>query len=185
LPGYPAEAAGVKAGFVLIKIDEQAVDADNWFDLWQKAPVGTELTFDTNAPVHPDNPHFKEDKKALHPPTLDEEGAIKIPADLVEGYSDFRAAVKKLPFGAHMTTRHGRPTVESVTKDMPAEAAGIKGGDVLIGISGLPVDASSWFASFSQASPPFGLRFRRPLLAAPAQTKKPLLQGNAAKKDSK
>jgi len=171
LPGYPAEAAGVKAGFVLTAINGQPVDAQNWFDVWQKSSVGTELTFNTNVPLHADNPFVKDaDAEVKQAPSLDESGALVIPPELDTGYSDFRAAVKKLPFGMHISApKDGRPTVQNLVEGMPAEEAGVKVGDVLIGVSGLPVDSSSWFASFQQAVPPFGLRFRRPSASAIAQ----------------
>jgi len=163
LPGYPAEAAGVKAGFVLTAINGQPVDADNWFDIWQSSSVGTELTFHTNIPVHENNPFVDGHLDVKAAPVLDESGGLVIPSDLEKGHEDFRAAVKKIPFGMQVTSpKGGRPTVRSLSKDLPAEAAGVKVGDVLISISGVPVDSSSWFAAFQQAAPPFGLRFRRP-----------------------
>jgi hypothetical protein len=57
LPGYPAEAAGVKAGFVLTKIGNTDVDASNWWDIWQRAPLGSVLTFHTNMPRLEDEDH--------------------------------------------------------------------------------------------------------------------------------
>jgi len=154
LPGYPAEAAGVKAGFVLTAINDQKVDADSWFDIWQEAPVGTVLTFDTNMPLNPNNPfvHDEDNLKKL----IDEE-------HVKEGFSDFRAAVKKLPFGFEVSAPHGnRPTVKRIVKGSPAEAAGVKVGDVLVEVAGLPVTTASWFKAFQQAVPPFGVHFRRP-----------------------
>jgi hypothetical protein len=153
LPGYPAEAAGVKHGFVLTHIDGKPVHADNWLDIWShESPAGTVLTFDTTMTT---NHHVSHDD---HDHKHDDEAT-----DLKEGYSDFRCAVKKLPFGFEIHVPKGkRPTVKKVSPGSPADHAGVKAGDVLIGVAGLPVVAKSWFKSFQQAVPPFGLHFRRP-----------------------
>jgi len=175
LPGYPAEGAGVKKGWVLTAINDQTVNADNWLDIWHHAPVGTVLTFDTNMPLHEGNPYLSdeadeelEDKEDdHHRPALDDAAS-----DVKEGYTDFRCAVQKLPFGFSIAAPKGkRPTVNKVLAGSPAAAAGVKVGDVLIEIAGLPVDASSWFRSFQQAVAPFGLHFRRPAELKDGQAK--------------
>merc|ERR1712151_962210 len=52
--------------------------------------------------------------------------------------------------------------VDNLVKGLPAEKLGVRVGDVLVEVQGVPVDSSSWFRLFSQATPPFGLKFRRP-----------------------
>jgi len=176
LPGYPAEAAGIKVGFVLTHINEQAITVENWLDIWQHSPVGTTLTFDTNMPLHENSdftPHHDHEQEAPDIGNHPDEGA----SDVKEGFTDFRCAVKKLPFGFELKNPPGgRPSVKKVVQGSPADAAGVKVGDVLIEISGLPVNSASWFKAFQTSLPPFGLHFRRPLAqegekaaSAPAQ----------------
>jgi C-terminal processing protease CtpA/Prc len=161
LPGYPAEAAGVKVGWVLTHINDQAVDAHTWFDMWQhQSPVGSVLTFDTNSPMH--------SSELLHSGAVDTLKAHLLLDDVSlldqEGFSDFRCAVKKLPFGFEVSAPKGHhPSVAKVAKGSPAESVGVQVGDVLVEVAGLPVDSVSWFKAFQQASPPFGLHFRRPV----------------------
>lgn len=167
LPGYPAEAAGVKAGYVLTAINDQPVDAHTWFDIWTDSPPGTVLTFDTNMPMSADNPFLSADDAEEPEKEEAEEDEAKSPdvdhQDVKQGYSDFRAAVKKLPFGMLLKApKGGRPTVNKIVKGSPAEQVGIKLGDVLVEVAGLPVDTKTWFKAFQQAVPPFGLHFRRP-----------------------
>jgi len=166
LPGYPAEAAGVKAGFVLTKINKLDVNATNWFDVWQRAPLGSVLTFNTNMPRaeeeeddEEDDTDDKDDDDDKDSKTSKEFGEL----DVGEGFTDFKCAVKNLPFGMQIVApKGGRPTVKNVTKGLPAEKQGIKPGDVLVEVAGLPVSVRSWFTAFQQGVPPFGLRFRRP-----------------------
>jgi len=167
LPGYPAEAAGVKAGFVITKINQKSVDASNWFDVWQHAPVGTVLTFDTDMPRAEDEAEDEEedddDDDDDEERAAAKEKAKSNEADVGEGFTDFKCAVKKLPFGMQIVGSKGvRPTVKNVTRGLPAEKEGIRPGDILVEVAGLPVSYGSWFAAFQQAVPPFGLRFRRP-----------------------
>merc|ERR1711988_914326 len=116
--------------------------------------IGTVLTFDTNMPRHQD-----EEPEDWHvAPELDEASF-----DVRDGFSDFRCAVKKIPFGFEISVpKSRRPTVRKVMQGSPADEAGVKVGDTLIEVAGLPVGASSWFKAFQQAVPPFGLHFRRP-----------------------
>jgi S1-C subfamily serine protease len=159
LPGSPAEAAGIKSGFVLTEIDHLPVDAHSWFDAWTHASKGAILTFDKNMPLHDNNPFVPNATESpAAPPVVDHDAS-----DVKDGYSDHRCAVKKLPFGMLVRAAIGsRPTVIKVVKGSPADVAGIKVGDVLILVAGLPVDTSSWFQAFQRAVPPFGLHFRRP-----------------------
>jgi predicted metalloprotease with PDZ domain len=173
LPGSPAEAAGVKRGFVLTAVNEKAVNASNWFDVWQNAPTPCTLTFDTNVPLHKDNPFFSESPSAGAPTQAPEVADEK---DVGVGFSDVRIKVNKLPFGMHvLSIPGGRPKVTHAVPGLPAAAQGVREGDILVEVAGLPVDASTWFAAFQQAVPPFGLRLRRPIASlnatiAPSRT---------------
>merc|ERR1719443_2609785 len=91
LPGYPAEAAGVKVGWV--------------------------LTLDTNSPMH--------SSELLHSGAVDTLKAHLLHEDVSlldqEGFSDFRCAVKKLPFGFEVSAPKGHhPSVAKVAKGSPA-----------------------------------------------------------------
>jgi len=173
LPGSAAEAAGVKVGFVIIEVNDKPVNGSNWFDEWEKAPKPSTLTFDTSMPLHKDNPYLEADEAT-------EDGKIdfrNIPrgfgfpgflgaqdTELTFGYTEVKVAVEKIPFGMQVGTPHRtRPIVQLVTPGLPAAKAGVKPGDVLVEVAGLPVTADTWFASFQQATPPFGLTFKRPL----------------------
>jgi len=151
-PGSAADAAGVKAGFVLTAIGDQHVNAKDWFETMQKAPVGTVLTFDT------------VDVKAI------DDAAFVVPEALDKGFIDFQCSVKSRPFGMDVSvSKDGHATVDAVAAGTPAELAGIKVGDVLVGVAGHAVDAASWptsfassWLSFGKSKLPFVLRFRRP-----------------------
>merc|ERR1719517_325914 len=52
LPGYPAEAAGLRKGFVLREVNEKPVSAETWFEAFQNAEAPFSLTFDTKVPLH-------------------------------------------------------------------------------------------------------------------------------------
>lgn len=171
LPGSPAEAAGVKVGFVLTAINGQIVNAKDWFDIWQKADAGSELTFDTTQPLHANNRHILSGttpKPIPAAPVLDDMGEMILPADLENGFINFRCAVKMDPFGMEVdAATDKRPTVHRVMPGSPAEAAKVKKGDVLIAVAGLPVNTLTWFQAFQEAEPPFLLGFRRPLTPVP------------------
>jgi len=70
LPGFPAEAAGIRRGYVLVRVNEKVVDASNWFEEYQAAQIPFTMTLDTAVPLHADNPFFKvpksDDKGAKH-----------------------------------------------------------------------------------------------------------------------
>jgi S1-C subfamily serine protease len=164
LPGSPAERAGVRRGFVLTEVNSEPVGASNWFDVWQKAPTPSTLTFDTSVPLHEGNPFFNGTvsvSASTEAPKADE-------TDVGDGFSDVRIKVAQLPFGMHVrSVPGGRPTVSHAVPGLPAAAEGVRAGDVLVEVACLPVDSSTWFAAFQQAVPPFGLRLRRPNSAAP------------------
>jgi len=68
LPGYPAEAAGIRRGFVLTEINDEPVDAKNWFEQFQDEEMPFTLTFDTKMALHAGNKFFKKKNKP-HKPT--------------------------------------------------------------------------------------------------------------------
>lgn len=158
LPGFPAEAAGVREGFVLKEIGDVPVDAVTWFEAFQNMPLPFTLTFDTTVPLHPGNPFFaRNDSK--HFVYLEK----RLPPLPDTQYTDFHCEVSALPFGMQIRAPlDGRPRVARVLPGRPAEGQGVHEGDVLVELAGRPVNSSTWFAAFQQAAPPFGLRFRRP-----------------------
>merc|ERR1719195_1888058 len=66
LPGFPAEAAGIRRGHVLVRVNDKPVDASNWFEEYQASQLPFTLTLDTAVPLHPDNPFFKAPPKRDH-----------------------------------------------------------------------------------------------------------------------
>lgn len=156
LPGFPAEAAGVREGFVLTELNDQRVDAVTWFDAFQSTPLPFTLTFDTTIPVHAGNPFVgKNDSKHFvylkEPPLSDAK------------YMDFQCEVPAVPFGMQIRAPlRGRPRVVHVQPGSLADKQGVHAEDVLVEVAGRAVNSSTWFAVFQQAAPPFGLKFRRP-----------------------
>jgi C-terminal processing protease CtpA/Prc len=111
--------------------------------------VGTVLTFD------------KEDNKAAA--AMADVAAFVVPEALDKGFIDFHCAVKSQAFGMAVSdSKDGHATVHAVTAGTPAEAAGIKVGDVLVGVAGKAVNTSSWRAALEKSALPTSLRFRRP-----------------------
>merc|ERR1739838_54479 len=81
-----------------------------------------------------------------------------------DDYLNFSCDVPKLPFGMQIAAPPGkRPHVMGVLPGYPADAAGVKKGDILIEVAGRPVNAATYFAAMQQALPPYGLRFKRPI----------------------
>eukprot|EP00747_Dinoflagellata_sp_TGD_P168953 gnl/TRDRNA2_/TRDRNA2_196629_c0_seq1.p1 gnl/TRDRNA2_/TRDRNA2_196629_c0~~gnl/TRDRNA2_/TRDRNA2_196629_c0_seq1.p1 ORF type:complete len:538 (-),score=118.82 gnl/TRDRNA2_/TRDRNA2_196629_c0_seq1:65-1678(-) len=172
LPGFPAEAAGVRKGFVLTEVAGQPVTAENWFNAFQETPLPFAVTFNTTVPLHAGNPFFSAN--ATGTGEDDEKGAgasqaattpmpTPPPLDPNE-YTDWQCDVTKLPFGMQVRAARGDyPRVIAVLPFTPSAKAGVKVGDILIEVAGRPVDYISWFAAFQQAVPPFGLKFKRPL----------------------
>merc|ERR1740116_777199 len=64
LPGYPAEAAGIRRGFVLIEVADRPVSSDTWFKEYQSQKLPFALTFDTQVPLQPGNPYFSDESSA-------------------------------------------------------------------------------------------------------------------------
>lgn len=159
LPGYPAEAAGVRTGFVLTKVADKPVDATTWFTAMQASAVPFVLTFDTTVPLHVGNPFIAEANNG---------GAAKMNQQWTgdpypdSEYEDFRCEVDQLPFGMGMSAPIGGPlTVEHVVKGRPADKKGVHEGDILLEVAGRPVNSTTWFAAMQESTPPFGLRLRR------------------------
>eukprot|EP00421_Protoceratium_reticulatum_P005553 CAMPEP_0168361864 /NCGR_PEP_ID=MMETSP0228-20121227/2883_1 /TAXON_ID=133427 /ORGANISM="Protoceratium reticulatum, Strain CCCM 535 (=CCMP 1889)" /LENGTH=433 /DNA_ID=CAMNT_0008374549 /DNA_START=24 /DNA_END=1321 /DNA_ORIENTATION=+ len=155
LPGYPAEAAGVRKGFVLIKVNERPVDAITWFKEFQNTPVPFTLTFDTTVPVHAGNPFLAQNASAGNDSSIYVYREKQLPPLADTDYGTFQCDVSRLPFGMHVRAPlDGWPTVVSVLPESPAAAVGVKLDDVLIEVAGLPVNSSTWFARFQQSAPP-------------------------------
>mmetsp|Transcript_83920 Transcript_83920/g.271588 ORF Transcript_83920/g.271588 Transcript_83920/m.271588 type:complete len:486 (-) Transcript_83920:162-1619(-) len=166
LPGFPAEAAGVRRGFVLIEVNDFPVTADDWFEQYQSAQLPFTLTFDTQVPLQPDNPYFKDTLGAegaeTHEASAESEPGEEEPYP-GEGFQDFRCSVGGLPFGMHVSAPPGtRPQVVGVLADSLAARAGVRAGDVLVEVAGRPVTSANWFPAMQQAVTPYGLLFRRP-----------------------
>lgn len=156
LPGFPAEAAGVREGFVLKEINEQPVDAVTWFKAFQNTPLPFTLTFDTLVPVHAGNPFLAKGEAPGH-------AKKELPPLRDSDYADFKCEVLALPFGMQIRAPlDGWPVAYKLVEGLPAEKQGVREGDVLVEVAGRPVNSSTWFAAFQQSAPPFGLRFRRP-----------------------
>jgi len=179
LPGFPAEAAGVRKGFVLTEVADEQVDANTWFDKFQSATMPFTLTFDTDVPLHSDNPFIEKGEQSSGVKLGGgQSGGVKLggavppaPPPLPEGdFVDFRCDVVSVPFGLQIRApRFGYPSVVGVTPGLPAEKAGVRISDVLVEVAGRPVTSESWFSAFQQAAAPFGLRFRRPKTPEAAQ----------------
>lgn len=180
LPGYPAEAAGIRRGFVLIEVGDQPVSSDNWFNAYQASTVPFTLTFDTQVPLQLGNPYFQ--RGAERPMSLLNMSSFNITGDIGgtppplvqeeplpgEGYEDVRVTVNTKPFGMRLESPPGmRPRVGTVMASSAAAAAGVREMDVLIEVAGRPVGSSTWFAAMQQARPPFGLLFRRQVVRPP------------------
>lgn len=184
LPGFPAEAAGVRKGMVLTAVGDQAVDSSNWFEKFETTKMPFTLTFNTTVPLHEGNQFFtqgedgKLEDKAQPSDASSPGSQSEIPlADTPEGnplsdlFEDFRAEVDKLPFGMQVTgARPGVwPRVVGTVEGLNARSAGIHVGDVLVEVAGRPVGPTTWFAAMQQARTPYGIRFRRPKAGARAE----------------
>lgn len=190
LPGYPAEAAGIRRGFVLTEVDEKPVGTDTWFKEYQSRTLPFTLTFDTEVPLQPGNPYFAEGTKAdiltadraALASTANASQALALSAAAggplllpvqeepvpAEGYEDFRCGVDAKPFGMHLVGPPGRrPRVKMVIPSSAAEKAGVREGDILIEVAGRPVNSMTWFSAIQQSRPPFGLLFRRQVATSP------------------
>eukprot|EP00928_Gymnodinium_smaydae_P011438 TRINITY_DN14221_c0_g1_i1.p1 TRINITY_DN14221_c0_g1~~TRINITY_DN14221_c0_g1_i1.p1 ORF type:complete len:387 (-),score=91.33 TRINITY_DN14221_c0_g1_i1:195-1355(-) len=158
LPGYPAEKAGVRRGYVLTAVNDVAVNASTWYTAWQQAQVPCTLTFDTTVPVRKNNPFFSTSQA---PARSEGKAGAALPA-LEKPGRWVDVTVQSLPFGMHVNAKPGsRPEVQGLVAGMPAAKAGVQEGDILVEVAGRQVDAATWFAAFEEAVPPFGLHFWR------------------------
>mmetsp|Transcript_84701 Transcript_84701/g.196935 ORF Transcript_84701/g.196935 Transcript_84701/m.196935 type:complete len:483 (-) Transcript_84701:129-1577(-) len=177
LPGSPAEAAGIRPGFVLTEVNEVAVDMKNWFEQYQAAKLPFTLTFDPKVPVHSNNSYFKYDEGEVVPVQRNssyaksdnrktpEEGSNH--TERVESVHKgqlalFKCTVQELPFGMQVKALPGmRPLVVGVLPDKPAFHAGVRIGDELLEVAGRNVSWQTWFVAMQQAVTPYGLVFQR------------------------
>merc|ERR1712228_324007 len=106
LPGYPAEKAGVKKGYVLIEVNDKPVDAQTFSNAIDACKPPCLLAFDTDVPLHGGNPFFGDfANTSLNQQMLD----IHNP----EHYKEVKFEVTALPFGAHIRAPFGGlPVVE-------------------------------------------------------------------------
>jgi len=63
LPGFPAEAAGIRRGHVLVRVNDKPVNASNWFEEYQASQIPFTMTLDTAVPLQADNPFFKAPRR--------------------------------------------------------------------------------------------------------------------------
>merc|ERR1719311_1814946 len=130
---------------VLKAVNESPVDAGNWLAVWEKATVPCTLTFDTDVPLHENNPFFKESAETAEKKGNAPAAPYKVEDDtnLADGFGDFRCTVNVLPFGMRVSAPPGgRPTVNSTVGGLPAEKEGVRAGDVLVEVAGRSVDSS-------------------------------------------
>jgi len=188
LPGFPAEAAGVKRGMVLKEVDNHPVEVATWFQAFDKAEPPFTLTFDTTVPLHADNPFFFKN------PSTDHEALVNM-SDLAHSHGThgeplvpieqapkedvktetqklpeidwsqndvWQCTVNEVPFGMQIQAKPGtRPVVVKVLTAFAANKEGVRVDDVLLEVAGVPVTSDTWFSYFQQARPPFGLKFAR------------------------
>eukprot|EP00811_Abedinium_folium_P035985 NODE_8734_length_1473_cov_10.971768.p1 GENE.NODE_8734_length_1473_cov_10.971768~~NODE_8734_length_1473_cov_10.971768.p1 ORF type:complete len:423 (-),score=115.45 NODE_8734_length_1473_cov_10.971768:205-1356(-) len=162
LPGFPAEAAGVRVGFVVTDVAGERVTGDTFFERMQNAQLPFMLTFDTTVPIAPGNPFFNPPGSAAK---TNEEAQPKS----IDGpeYSDFKCVVLGHPFGMQVKApKADHPRVIAVLADSHAERAGVRAGDIIKEVAGRDVDVNTWFAAVQQAAPPYGMTFRRPTLSS-------------------
>merc|ERR1711862_906428 len=140
LPGYPAEKAGVKKGFVLKSINGKVVNGSSWIKIWETCKLPCGLTFDpteaTTATTRatPKMVDDKTEKDALRNQML---SLRHSPA-----YRTVRIKVTKQPFGMHIATdEKNMPVVNSVIRGTAAHKAGVQEGDVLLEVAGVKVDS--------------------------------------------
>merc|ERR1712032_387019 len=162
LPGYPAEKAGVKKGFVLVEVNGQPVDAQKFQAAIDECKPPCLLMFDTDVPVHEGNPFLANTDPAHQEASLNDQ---RIPdVHNTEHYKEVKFEVTALPFGAQIRAPWGGlPAVAALTPGFAAEKLGVQVGDILTEVAGREVNGTSWFAAFQMAAPPFGVRFKRPL----------------------
>merc|ERR1712113_304880 len=64
---------GVRRGFVLTEIDDEPIDASDWFQVFQDAKIPFTMTFDTHVKLHAGNPFFKNHTKHRDNATEDDD----------------------------------------------------------------------------------------------------------------
>jgi hypothetical protein len=188
LPGFPAEAAGIKRGMVVTEVNNQPVNDKTWFQAFDKAVPPFTLTFDTTVPIHADNPYFFKNPSTDHEALVNmsdlahshgthgeplipleleafkdaKEEAKKLPAIDWSKHDPWQCTVNEVPFGMQIQSKPGtRPLVSKVLSAFPANKEGVHVNDILLEVAGVAVNSDNWFSYFQQANPPFGLKFAR------------------------
>jgi hypothetical protein len=165
--GSPAEAAGVRAGDVVTKINGQPVTAANWYDVYLAAQLPIVLTLDTYLPL----PSLRWDITASETKYVAPQSILSQSAQLYQDFfeevfgddsEDFEASVSSLPYGLRISGGgEVGAFVQQVIRDSPAEKAGVVRGDVLISIATKTVNEDTWFDAMHDSSLPYRVVFRR------------------------
>mmetsp|Transcript_24644 Transcript_24644/g.62849 ORF Transcript_24644/g.62849 Transcript_24644/m.62849 type:complete len:1286 (+) Transcript_24644:2087-5944(+) len=147
LLGFPAELAGVVAGYQLVEVAGQLVDAQTWYEKFAKAELPFTIGFNTSSSI--DIGAMKQESEAA-----DVDPELKDP----EFSKQRDVVVQSKPFGMQVQIREGKPKVVRAVEGFPASSLGIKRGDIVAEVGGLKVTAENWFEVWQQAVPPFGLK---------------------------
>jgi serine protease Do len=120
-PGGPADRGGLKRGDVIAKLDGRSVrSARDFFTMLETVVAGQELEMEV----------FRNDRKREHRVV-----AEAIPDNLI-------AELANRSLGVHVEWRSGRGfEIGDVRRRGPAEVVGIRGGDYLLAINGVPLDS--------------------------------------------
>ena len=139
-PGGPADKAGMVGGDVIVSFDGQQIhDEDQMNDLMSKTPVGKTV----------DVEYMRDgQKKTAKLTTISLDDFRRLGRDFdrrpegrgVFGYEDNDAETVKVP-GMNI---HG-VKLGSVYRNQPADIAGVKNGDIVIEMDGVPIRTSEEF----------------------------------------
>jgi S1-C subfamily serine protease len=139
-PGGPADKAGLVGGDVIVSFDGQQIhDEDQMNDIMSKTPVGKTVDLE-----------YMRDgqKKTVKLTTIGVDENRKLTRDFerraegrgVFGYDDDEAEKVKVP-GMNI---HG-VKLNNVYRNQPADIAGVKNGDIVIEMDGIPIRTSEEF----------------------------------------
>jgi S1-C subfamily serine protease len=139
-PGGPADKAGLVGGDVIVSFDGQQVhDEDQMNDLMSKTPVGKTVDIE----------YLRDgQKKTAKLTTISLEDFRKLSRAFerrpegrgVFGYDDDEAETVKVP-GMNI---HG-VKLNDIYRNQPADIAGVKNGDIVIEMDGIPIRTSQEF----------------------------------------